>query len=49
MSRLFSLAQRNVLTHDGHDLRTFEHELTDLQRQVIALLGVPPRAYVTPR
>ena len=39
--RLFSLAQRNILTHNGEHLRTFEPELSDLQRQVLGLLGVP--------
>ncbi len=43
--RLFSLAQRNVLTRGGRVLEVFEPEFTDLQRQVLRLLGVPPRAY----
>jgi transposase len=47
--RLFSLTQRHVLQHDGHYVRSFEPELTDLQRQVLHLLGVPNSAYrVTP-
>ena len=43
--RLFALTQRHRLTHDGAVVRTFEPELTDLQRQVLALLGVPETAY----
>lgn len=43
--RLFSLAQRHTLVDDGKELRVFEPELTDLQRQVLHLLGVPEKAY----
>jgi len=43
--RLFSLTQRHVLQHDGQHVRTFEPELTDLQRNVLELLGVPTTAY----
>jgi transposase len=43
--RLFSHTQRHVLEHDGARLRTFDPQLTDLQRQVLALLGVPEGAY----
>lgn len=42
--RLFSLAQRHVLRRQA-EVEVFEPELTDLQRQVLRLLGVPPRAY----
>ena len=45
--RLFSLTQRHVLEHEGQPLRTFEAELTPLQRQVLGLLGVPEHAYRT--
>jgi len=43
--RLFSLAQRNVLHHDGSAVRVFMPELTPLQRQILALLRVPDRVY----
>jgi len=46
MFRLFSLSQRHVLEHDGQHVRSFEPELTDLQRQVLDLLGVPRKAYL---
>jgi transposase len=39
--RLFALVQRHVLTSDGREIRVFEHEPTQLQQQVLALLGVP--------
>jgi transposase len=38
--RLFGLAQRHVLICDKHEIRVFEHELTQLQQQVLSLLGV---------
>jgi transposase len=43
--RLFSQVQRNVLLRNGTVVRTFEHEPTDRQRQVLMLLGVPGTAY----
>ena len=43
--RLFALTQRNVLQHRGDDIRVFEPELTELQRQVLVLLDVPKEAY----
>jgi len=43
--RLFSLTQRHILEHDGEPTRTFEPELTELQQQVLELLGVPENAY----
>lgn len=43
--RLFSLAQRHRLLRDGQTVQTFDADLTDLQRQVLALLGVPAHAY----
>jgi transposase len=43
--RLFSLAQRHRLTQDGRTVQLFDAELTDLQRQVLALLRVPGSAY----
>lgn len=44
--RLFSLTQRHVLEHDGSHVRSFEAELTALQRQVLDLLGVPRNVYM---
>ncbi|NHN38395.1 hypothetical protein G8764_13895 [Pseudomaricurvus alcaniphilus] len=43
--RLFSLAQRHTLAHEGKRIRTFDPELTQLQNQVMTLLGVPEDAY----
>jgi transposase len=43
--RLFSLAARNKLTKDAKTLQTFDVEFTDLQRQVLTLLGVPENAF----
>jgi transposase len=43
--RLFGLVQRHVLSNDGREIRVFEHELTELQQQVLALLDVPQESY----
>ena len=43
--RLFSLAQRHTLLSDGRAVQLFHPKLTDLQRQVLSLLGVPHQAY----
>jgi transposase len=43
--RLFSLAQRHRLIHEGHTVQVFEAELTALQRQTLDLLGVSQSAY----
>jgi transposase len=43
--RLFSLAERHKLTQDAHTVQTFEVQFTDLQRQVLALLGVSEQAF----
>jgi transposase len=43
--RLFSLVQRSILLRDGAETHVFEPELTDLQTQILKLLGVPSRAY----
>jgi transposase len=43
--RLFSLLQRHLLKYKGETVHTFEPELTDLQRQVLTLLGVPKTVY----
>lgn len=44
--RLFSLAERHTLLRDGHTVQVFDTELTDLQRQVLTLLGVPLHVYL---
>ncbi len=46
--RLFSLAQRHKLTQEGHAVQIFELQLTDLQRQLLTLLGVPEQAFRPP-
>ena len=43
--RLFSLAQRHQLRQHGHTVQRFDLALTDLQRQVLGLLGVPTCAF----
>jgi transposase len=43
--RLFSLAERHQLMHDGKTIDVFDVQFTDLQRQVLALLGVPEDAF----
>ena len=43
--RLFSLAERHKLLQDGHTIQVFDVQLTDLQRQLLALLGVPIEAF----
>ena len=45
--RLFSLAERHQLTQHGRAVQTFHPSLTDLQRQVLALLGVQSTAYTS--
>jgi transposase len=45
--RLFSLAERITVLADGQPLKVFPPKLTDLQRQVLNLLGVPASAYST--
>ena len=47
--RLFSLPQRNVLLVEGFEVRVFEPELTDLQKQVLGLLEVPQSVYTRDR
>lgn len=46
--RLFALAQRHTLYDGGRQVRTFHPELTDLQLQVLDLLGVPQEAFRPP-
>ena len=43
--RLFSLAERHQLRQHGRTVQTFDLALTDLQRQVLRLLGVPNGAF----
>jgi transposase len=43
--RLFSLAERQSLMHQKETVRIFDPDLTPLQRQVLALLGVRDNAY----
>ena len=44
---LFSLAMRNKLTQGNKIIQTFEVEFTELQRQVLALLGVSENAFMS--
>ena len=46
--RLYSLITRNQLLYDGRTMQVFEAELTDLQREILTLLGVPRQAYRPP-
>ncbi len=43
--RLFSLAQRNILLRESKTVQVFKPELTELQLDVLRLLGVPKAAY----
>ena len=43
--RLFSLAERHALLRGEHTVQLFHPELTDLQRQLLNLLGVPRLSY----
>jgi transposase len=43
--RLFNLAQRHTLIRRGRIAQIFPAELTELQCQVLALLGVPDNAF----
>jgi transposase len=43
--RLFSLAERHQLMHDDKTVQVFDVEFTDLQRQVLDLLGVSENAF----
>jgi transposase len=45
--RLFSLAERHRLMQRERTVQVFHPLLTDLQRQVLALLGVAPTAYTS--
>jgi len=39
--RLFNLVQRHTLSQDNNPVQRFEPQLTELQNQVLSLLGVP--------
>jgi transposase len=43
--RLFSLAERHQLMQHGRTVQVFQPSLTELQRTVLSLLGVPATAY----
>lgn len=43
--RIFSLTERHTLTKDGEFVQVFDPDLSDLQKQVLGLLGVPFSAY----
>jgi len=43
--RLFSLVQRNILREDDREVQVFEPEFTELQREVLRLLGVEEASY----
>jgi hypothetical protein len=45
--RLFSLAARNKLVHNGKAVQTFDVEFTHLQREVLRLLAVPEQAFMS--
>lgn len=46
--RLFSLAERHTQTHNGTTVQVFDVQLTELQRQLLTLLGVPPQVFCSP-
>ena len=45
--RLFSHAERHLLSRAGRLVQSFEIDFTPLQRQVLELLGVPGNAFRT--
>jgi hypothetical protein len=47
--RLFSLAERHQLMQDGKTMQIFDVQLTELQRQLLTLLGVSEDAFRVPR
>ena len=46
--RLFSLAERHQLIDGAHTVQVFDVPLTELQRQLLRLLGVPQDAFRPP-
>jgi transposase len=47
--RLFSLAERHQLMHNEKTVEVFDVQFTDLQRQILALLGVSEDAFRLPQ
>lgn len=45
---VFTGLSRHHLLADGHHVKTFHPELTDLQQQVLDLLNIPPTVYTDP-
>lgn len=43
----FANVQRHQLIHDGHQIKTFDPQLTPLQHQLLELLGLPASAYTS--
>lgn len=43
--KLFDWTQRNVLVQDNSVVQVFDPDLSELQKEVLRLLGVPARAY----
>ena len=43
--RLYSLTERHKLIQDAHTVQVFEVQLTELQRQLLSLLGIPEQAF----
>ena len=47
--RIFSIMERHVLLQEGRELQVFDPRLTELQKEVLALLDVPESAYCRTR
>jgi transposase len=43
--RLYSLTERHKLILDAHTVQVFEVQLTELQRQLLSLLGIPEQVF----
>ena len=43
--RLFSMAERHKLIRDGQAVELFDVQLTEMQRRLLTLLGVPTQAF----
>ena len=46
--RLYSLTAQHRLLDHGRTTQVFEAELTDLQSEILTMLGVPRKAYRPP-
>ena len=44
--RIFSFSERHVLLENGREVQEFAPKLTDLQKQVLGLMGVPLEVYL---